>query len=62
MGLRPVITPLDGQVELHEKMNKRYNARKAAGAEGLGGLDMDLASMNRRRKPAQSKLGLFDHE
>ena len=61
VGLRPVATVMDGQIELHNKLNMSRN-RKAAGAEGLGGLDMDLASMNRRRKPAQSKLGLFDHE
>jgi len=60
VGLRPVTTPLDGQVELHEKLNKRRRAQKAAGAEGLEELDMDLASI-KRGKP-KNELRLFDNE
>jgi len=59
VGLRPVRTPLDGQVELHDKMDKRLRARKAAGAEGMEDLDIDLSSIRRQRRSVRD-LELYD--
>jgi len=59
VGLRPVITPMDGQVEHHDKLAMQRKARKAAGAEGLGGLDMDLSSIRRQNK-AWRDMEFFD--
>ena len=59
VGLRPVITPLDGQVEHHDKLAMQRKARKAAGAEGLADLDMDLGSIRRQNK-AWRDMEFFD--
>jgi len=59
VGLRPVATVMDGQIAQHEKLNMRRNVKKAAGAEGLEDLDIDL-SIVRRQKREMNDLEFFD--
>lgn len=58
-SLRPVKTPLDGQVAEHKKKEALKLVRKAAGAESVKQvLDIDLSVLKPKRQGRQ--LGIFD--
>jgi len=56
--IRPVITPLNDQIEEHKRIEARRFLRKAAGAESAVGID--LSKLNPKRE--NTKLGLFDDD
>jgi transposase InsO family protein len=60
-ALRPVITPLNGQVREHERLEVLKHVRKAAGAESVNTvLDMDFSLLKPENK--KTNLKLFDDE
>ncbi|HIJ67253.1 MAG TPA: DDE-type integrase/transposase/recombinase [Planctomycetes bacterium] len=59
--IRPVITPLDGQVKKHKKLELAGRLKKAAGAEQLE-MDIDLSLLGPDRNKEAVKLGLFNEQ
>ena len=58
--IKPVPTPLDAQIEAHERLQRQQALRQAVGAEAPHeSLHIDLSMM--KRKPPRSDLKLFDH-
>ncbi len=60
--LRPVPTPLDGQVAAHRRLDRRRKVKKAAGAESIDSVvDLELENIEVRREEKDViDLGLFD--
>lgn len=60
--LRPIRTPLDGQLEEHQRQEAIKAVRRASGAEGLKAvLDIDFETL-KRKKVQTIDLGLFKNE
>lgn len=55
-NIRPVATPLDGQVVAHEKLEVMKTVRKAVGSERTEVLDIDFTILNKKTTGNQVKL------